>query len=458
MNTRYISKYLCLLALSTFLFSCQDSLNLNPQSAIGDAGFYSNSSEVEAGVIAIYDGLQDVPLREFALTEMRSDNTQTKSSEGDWAQFESFDVEPTNLAIVAYWRSNYNVIFRANRVLENLEVVEDANFRARFEGEARFARALAHFNLVRAFGDVPLIEKVIIQSDDEFFDRDPVMTVLMAIESDLALAASLLPQRGSIEDGRATSGAANGLLAKVKLTMGKYGEAEGILANLLSDPNYALMSEYFDVFYSEQNSEIIFAIPYTDDDANESQDFSFEMTLGGVVSGLNFITPDFASNLDPADEERKAALVNPLNSQEVGKFITQSADARLCGNDWIVLRLADVYLMYSEAIMAGETSTQSIEAINAYNAVRDRSGLDMLPTDGTGVLTRTRLLDERRVELAFENHRFYDLVRFGVAEEVLGAFAATEGYSFAPTDLVLPIPQAEINVSQGLLVQNPGYQ
>ncbi|MEL6135408.1 MAG: RagB/SusD family nutrient uptake outer membrane protein, partial [Bacteroidota bacterium] len=103
----------------------EDRLNLSPLSAIGENGFYTNADEVEGAVIAIYDGLQAVPLREFALTEMRSDNTQTKTSEGDWAQFESYEVQPTNLAIGDYWSANYNVIFRANRVLENLEVVEE---------------------------------------------------------------------------------------------------------------------------------------------------------------------------------------------------------------------------------------------------------------------------------------------------------------------------------------------
>ena len=449
------NQLLCCFCVAILLGSCtKDDLDLAPLSAIGDNGFYTTSEEVEGAVIAIYDGLQEVPMREFALTEMRSDNTKTKSSEGDWAQFESFSVQPTNLAIGSYWSANYNVIFRANRVLENLEVVNNSVV-GQFEGEAKFARALAHFNLVRAYGGVPIVDKVILPTDTDYFDRDTEDAVLSAIESDLTDAVSLLPARSAIAEGRATRGAAEALLAKVKLTRKDYTGAEALLSKLIDDADYALVENYSDVFYSEMNSEIIFAIAYLDDDANESQDFSFEMTVGGAVSGLNFVTNDFVAAVDSLDTERAAVFFNPLNSAETGKFITQSSDARLCGNDWIVLRLADVYLMYAEAILAGNSSTTSAKAIDAYNAVRARVGLSELGSSDE--LTKDLLLQERRMELAFENHRLYDLVRFGVAENVLSAFAATQGYSFAPTDLLLPIPQGEINVSQGLLIQNPGY-
>ncbi len=172
---------------------CEKKLDLAPISAVGDNGFYKNGDEVEGGVIAIYDGLQQVPLREFAITEMRSDNSKSKSREGDWAQFEAFTVAPTNQAVGQYWAANYNVIFRANVVLENLDSVETDADRQQFEGEAKFARALAHFNLVRAYGDVPLIDKVIIQSDEDYFARVATSEVLAFIDADLTSAAVLLP-------------------------------------------------------------------------------------------------------------------------------------------------------------------------------------------------------------------------------------------------------------------------
>ena len=122
-----------------------------------------------------------------------------------------------------------------------------------------------------------------------------------------------------------------------------------------------------------------------------------------------------------------------------------------------VLRLADIYLLYAEAIMEGAQSTQNLTAIRAYNAVRDRVGLPTLAVDGSASLTLDDLLYERRMELAFENHRFYDLIRTGKAIDILGNFASTYGFRFSSTDLLLPIPQEEINVSRGLLSQNPGY-
>lgn len=444
-------KYIIFTFTILLIFGCQDQLDLAPESQIGENGFYENTSQVEAAVIAIYDGLQNVPLREFALTEMRSDNTRTKSSEGDWAQFESFDVEPTNLAIGDYWSANYNVIFRANRVIENLGVVDDASLRNQFEGEAKFARALSHFNLTRAFGGVPIIDKVIIQTESEYFGQDDASAVLSAIESDLASAMELLPS--SMPFGRATKGAAQALLGKVRLTQGNYSGAESVLNTLISSSTYTLMDSYHDVFYAEGNNEIIFAIPYLDDDANESQDFSFEMTAGGVVSGLNYITDDFNANYSPDETVRTETLYNALVPAEVGKFMTVSSDARLCGNDWIVLRHADVLLMYAEAIMAGGASTTNASALDAYNQVRTRAAMATADAE----LTKEMLLNERRTELAFENHRFYDLVRFGVAESVLSAFATANGEVFAPTDVILPIPQNEINVSGGALTQNPGY-
>ncbi|MEL7065107.1 MAG: RagB/SusD family nutrient uptake outer membrane protein, partial [Bacteroidota bacterium] len=206
---RFIYHITTLLVAGALLTGCaEDPLNLSPLSAIGENGFYTNADEVEGAVIAIYDGLQEVPLREFALTEMRSDNTKTKTSEGDWAQFESYEVQPTNLAIGTYWSANYNVIFRANRVLENLEVVESAALRDQFEGEAKFARALAHFNLTNAFGGVPIVDQVIIQTDTDYFAQDAAADVLNFIASDLTDASGKLPDRASMDEGRATSGAA----------------------------------------------------------------------------------------------------------------------------------------------------------------------------------------------------------------------------------------------------------
>lgn len=453
-----MKKNLLLLGGLIALNSCAtDPLDLAPISEIGANGFYTNDAEVELGTIAIYDGLQAVPKLEFTVTEMRSDNSRSKTGEGEWGEFENFAVQPTNQQVQLYWAANYNVIFRANRVLEHLDVVSDATLRNQFEGEALFARALSHYKLVNAYGDVPLLTEVIGPQDSSFFNRVSVATVMDTIIQDLATAVSLLPTKSNMAFGRATRGAAEALLAKVYLKDGNYSAAESLCTTLIDSlSGYSLLTNYSDVFYNEGNDEIIFAIPYINDDLFESQDFSFEFTNGGVRSGLNYLTTDLQAAITSGDL-RGTTIENPLVDFECAKFLTSSLNARTCGNDWIVLRLADVYLMHVEAKMAGQGSTQNADAIASYNMVRARAGLPTVATDGTGEITLSELLNERRVELAFENHRFDDLTRTNQAQTVLSAFASTTGAAFSGTDLLLPIPQNEINVSEGRLSQNPGY-
>ncbi len=460
MKPMRIKNRIAVLALVSVLCACsKDDLSLKPISSIGDNAFYQDEDQVKGAVIAIYDGLQEIPKTEFALTEMRSDNTRSRIGQGDIGEFEIYRILPTNFYVGQNWKDNYNVIFRANRVLGALDVVENGDLKAQFEGEAKFARALAHFNLANAFGDVPILDKEVGLTDEVFSDylvRDAVTEVMSFVVGDLQDAMELLPERGAIEEGRATKGAAMALLAKVYLTQGNYASAQTLTSQLLADSNYALVEEYGDVFYSELNSEIIFAILYIDDDSSEGQNFAFEFTLA-CGTCYNFLEDNFASAVEPEDTERAAVLFNDSDDETIGKYLPTSSNIRLAGNDWIVLRLADVYLMHAEAIMSGGDSTNDIEAIGAYNAIRARVGLSTLPEDGTGTLTKEALLHERRIELAFENHRFYDLVRFGVAQDVLTAHATSENNSFSETDLLNPIPQAEINVSGGLLEQNPGY-
>ncbi|GAA4848813.1 RagB/SusD family nutrient uptake outer membrane protein [Algivirga pacifica] len=447
---RKILNYTLCLGLMTATLSCESFLDEKPISALGDNGFYQNDGEVEAAVYAIYDGLQEVVQEEYALTEMRSDNSGTKNSEGEWAQFENLNIDINNSVVARYWANYYKVIFRANTILENLDAVKDESLRQQFEGEAKFARAMGHFYLVSLFGDIPLIDKVVYTSNQEAFARVASSAVYTAITNDLTEAAALLLDRGAVAEGRATKGAAQALLAKVYLTQGMYAEAKGLLDALMSSGSYALVDDFNDVFYNELNDEIIFAIQYLDDNEAESQIFSLEFTALGKASGLNYATNDL-QDLYVAEDLRLATTLTE-DKRATAKFLTQSSNAELCGNDWIVLRYSDVLLMYAEAILAGGNATTDAAALSAVNAVRARAGL----ADLTEV-TKENLLLERRLEFAFENQRWFDLQRFGVAEQVLSAFAQAEGFTFEPTSLLLPIPQREINVSSGLLEQNPGY-
>ena len=471
---------LSLLMLLLTLFSCsKDFLDPDPTSAISASAFYTTEDQLLAGVINMYDGIQGVnqiadtdPNKnhsiqlEYYLTEMRSDNTRTKSSEGEAAQFESFKIVSTNGIVADYYRSFYNIIFRANTVLENLGVAS-AETAAKFEGEAKFVRAYAYFNLVRLYGDIPLVERVIapLETDNQF-TRVPASQIYDLIVSDLNNAIASLDNS---QKNRASKAAAQALLAKVELTLGNYSEAKS-LCEAVMNSGFSLEANFKDVFYEEGNNEVIFAIGYLSDNSENSQCFSTEwLNAVGRSSGVNYVTNEAVAFLDAKGGNRTAYSYRVDAKQptqhQVVKYLPNgdaalgidpvSTDPSLAGNDWIVLRYADVLLMHVEAIMGAGTgqSTTDPAALASFQAVRDRAGL----TDPVVSISKQDLLDERRAELAFENQRLFDLIRFGVAKEVLASFATANNYTFEPTDLLLPIPQREINLSKGLLTQNPGY-
>lgn len=462
------------IALLLSLSSCGDDfLNPSPTANISATGYYLTEAQLETGVISMYDAIQGINStstndnhgiqREFYLTEMRSDNTKTKSSEGESAQFESYTIESTNGIVTDYYRSMYDVIFRANTVLENLDVANSK--RGQFEGEARFVRAYAYFNLVRLFGDVPLLDRVVdpLETDVQF-TRVPASQVYDLIVGDLSSAA------GSLDNSyktRASKAAAQALLAKVYLTTGNYGEARS-LCEAVMNSGFALESSFKDIFYNEGNGEVIFSIGFISDDVNDSQNFSAEMLNAvGRTTGVNYVTAEAKAALDEfggnrAEFSYRQDALQPIFDQVV-KYLPNgddnlgispvSNDPTLAGNDWIVLRYADVLLMHVEAIMGGGANTTDGSAIASFKTVRERAGI----TGDVFEVTKQALLDERRVELAFENHRLFDLIRMGAAQDVLSGYAADNGFSFSGTDLLLPIPQREIGLSDGLLSQNPGY-
>lgn len=464
-----------MIAAVFMLSSCKDFLSPAPVSSIGSETFYTNATELETGVVNMYDGISGINSTttddnhsiqvEFNVTEMRSDNTRTKSQEGEQAQFEQFAVQSTNGVVADYYRSYYNVIYRANVVLANLDVVSGTT-RDQFEAEAKFVRAYAYFNLVRLWGDVPLIQNIITPEDaSAAYDRRPVSEVYALIVSDLVDAeAKLVATIGNTYKGRASAGAAQALLAKVYLTLGQYADARTMCEKVMSG-GYSLESNYFDIYYSERNDEVIFVVEYNAGNATTSQNFSAEwMNAVGRTSGVNYVTSDAIAALDAFGGSRQPSYredpVQPGQFQVTKYFPNGETDQTnfqndplTAGNDWVVLRYADVLLMHVEAIMAGAAVTGDAAAIASFQAVRDRAGLT---TPVVGV-AKQDLMDERRVELAFENHRLFDLIRMGEAENVLGAFAAANGYSFSPTDLLLPIPEREIGLSKGAMSQNPGY-
>lgn len=465
-------KYFALFFMGVLITSCEDDF-LEPQltSAVNGGSYFNTAEELETALISMYDGLQGVNSTnandnhatqvEFYLTEMRSDNTRTKAQEGEAAQFESYNVESTNGIVADYYRSLYNVIYRANLVLDNLDILSGSTL-AKFEAEAKFVRAYAYFNLVRLYGSVPLIDKIIGPQDGDIsFTRVPESEIYTLIKNDLttAIAGGLDSYRT-----RASQPAAQALMAKVHLTLGEYQEAQTLLESIVNSGNYSLESNFSDVFYSEDNNETIFSIGY-EAGGVDSQNFSAEwLNAVGRTSGVNYVTQDVRTAFETYGGNRTDVSFRQDASQpqeyQVAKYFPNGeegpdyvSDPTKAGNDWIVLRYADVLLMHVESIMQGANETIDQNALTSFQAVRDRAGL----TTPVTIVTKDLLLNERRVELAFENHRFFDLVRLGSAQDVLSTFSSTYGYQFASTDLLLPIPQVEIGLSKGSLSQNPGY-
>ena len=509
-------KYL-FLGLSVMVFTACDSeefLNPVPTTAISADAYFETDADVLTGITGIYDALQGVNENtegsnsdfnrgiqfEYLLTEHRSDNTRSATLEGSRADFHRYVADANNIQSEDYYQSMYEIIFRANTVLSFVDAADDEN-RTNYIAEAKFLRAYAYFNLVRlygsdddAIGSVPLVTAVAEANDDQLlFTRVPKSRVYAQIVEDLQQAVDALDNSYK---ARASRGAAQGLLAKVLLSQPSPdpSRAQRLCEDVISEGAFSLEPNFRDVFYDELNDEVMFAIRYEFQNENESQGFSSEFTSfnnQGRQDGLNIVNPNLvaAFNLNGGNRTEVSYqafggdaelfdIVSGLaipQEAEVAKFLPDGSDLsdsnlptygslpRQAGNDWIVLRYADVLLLHVEATiaLAGTVSTDDAGAVGSFNAVRNRAGL---PNDVDGVITVEELLLERRVELAFENQRFFDLLRFGVADTVLQNHSAEDNDeditvypSYNARKLLLPIPSRERNLSKGLLSQNPGY-
>ncbi len=508
-------KYLIVVLTGMMLISCDadEFLNPLPDTAIAAEGFFQSDEDVLAGIYGIYDAIQGVNENrpnstnnstfnrgiqfEYLLTEHRSDNTRSATLEGSRADFHRYVTDANNIQSEDYYQSMYEIIFRANSVISYIDAADPANI-AKYTAEAKFLRAYAYFNLVRlygsdndAIGGVPLVTAV-AESDEEelLFTREAKSVVYGQIVADLQEAVNNLDNSYK---ARASKAAAQGILAKVYLSQPtpNYTGAKDLCEAIIAEGSFSLQTDFNDVFYNEMNSEVMFVIRYEFAEPNESQGFSSEFTSfirQGRQDGLNIVNPNLVAAFNENGGNRTAVsyiafgddaeLTDPdtglpaPQEAEVAKFLPQGTDfdnpdfpygtnARLAGNDWIVLRYADVLLMHVEAIMAGTGAANTTDALSSFNAVRNRAGL---ANDADGVITQEELLLERRVELAFENQRFFDLLRFGVADAVLQNHSAEDNDeditvypSYNARTLLLPIPSREINLSKGLLNQNPGY-
>ncbi len=479
-------KYIAIAIATLTVTACDDFLNPLPDTAVSVDAFFATDADILAGIYGIYDALQGTNEStetnignanrgvqfEHLLTEHRTDNTRNATLEGSKSDFHRYIVEAVNVESEDYYQSMYQVIFRANNILNYIDVADESN-QARYTAEAKFLRAYAYFKLVRLYGDVPLVTEPIDPTDETaLFTRIAAADVYNQIIIDLNEAVGALDNSSR---SRASKAAAQGILAKVYLSLDtpEYGLARGLCEDIISSGNYSLMPDYHDVFYSELNNEIIFAIQYQASNSEESQGFSAEFTSfvrAGREDGQNIVNENLYNDFMAFGGNRTAVSITDIGGNldvfenEVAKFLPEGTDltvspidygvGRNAGNDYIALRYADILLLHVEAILAGAPATVDPAALASFQAVRNRAGLTSTVTS----ITKEDLMTERRVELAFENQRYFDLKRFGEFENVLSAHADEMGYVWNVNNArFLPIPQREINLSGGLLTQNLGY-
>lgn len=466
-----------LLTAALLVGGCDSFVDKEPISNPSRANFYQSPEDFETAIAGAYDALQltgTVSNNYWMLFEMRGDNTDQGPDQTGLAQkialLNRFQETTTNELLQQAWIDTYDGIERCNVILGQIDNLPDGDFKERVRGEALFLRSLFYYHAAVAWESITLKTEATQGPDDAAnttTQTDGPGAVYEQITGDLETAQGLLPAEYDAESnaGKATSGAANALLGKVYLTMGQQGEAETALQRVIDSNVYQLVDDYGDLWgpANENNAESIFEVQYTTTGGEGSpftNTFSPSSDLQtGEGLAENRPTPSMENAyFDKSGPRFRASMdtsfVNAEGETELARYITKYESDPFANfeaeNNWIMLRYADVLLMMAEALGPSQRAWDLIDQ------VRDRSLPDpQFDVDRSGDFFE-QLLRERRVELAFENHRWPDLKRFeqyidGVAEDrVEEELADASGFN-----LLYPIPQREVDVAD--LQQNPGY-
>lgn len=446
--------------------SCGDSFfDLEPASSVTIDKVYKTASDYNVAVIGCYAKLQSQVNFYTECCEYRSDNLSLGAPTAgtqDRYDIDQFTEKPSNGILSSYWANFNNNVYRCNLLLDQIDGANFAeNLKKQYKGEAMFIRALNYFNMYRIWGGVPATKhvvsaaealKVARYSDEQMFD-------LIAGDLKEIVDNNYLPETYSSADmGRATSGAAKALLGKVYLTFHKWTEAKDILSQLIG--KYQLVSPIAQVFNvdNKNNNEIIFAVHFNKEIEGEGHSYWYNLTNASddtnqTSSLLNtFPTGDARKDLITyVQVEKNVRLMNKF-------YDTKSPTFKTVGNDQILLRYADVLLMYAEALneIQYDASEGSL-ALKYLNAVRQRAGISNLTAKQLPTQEKFRkgILVERQREFPYEGQRWFDLVRMGFAKSVM----AENGVEIKDYQLLFPIPQQEIEKvgDKSILWQNPGY-
>lgn len=467
----YINNKIWVLAIIALVVtSCSDKLDLVPITQKSASNFYASEPEIESAISGVYAQLQNPGLYGLDLIgvgEIPGEDTFEEIAANDGGRFGQLDDFSTNAGndlVGDIWRESYKGIQRINVVLNHIDAIEfdDATLKTTRVGEMQFLRGLLYFNLVRLYGDVPLVVEETTNPSDYFGQgRTAVATVYAQIEEDLKAAIPNLPTTKS--SGRPAKGAAQALLADVQMNQGKYSEAATNLAAVVNSGIYDLMSSTSEIFgvANEGNSEILFEVQFASgvDGNNEGERAASQFRPSGTTAnakGHNLPSAEFVSLFESGDTRQNDfvgldVVANPFYFSL--KYEVSSTGANDGGTDHIVIRYADVLLKYAEALNEsnGSNPTQYL------NMVRNRAGLA-----NTTASTQNELRDaiemERRLEFIGEGHRWFDLKRTGKAIETMNAWFASnsKNVTINADHLILPIPQSQLDTDPDIK-QNDGY-
>ncbi|MBS1741435.1 MAG: RagB/SusD family nutrient uptake outer membrane protein [Bacteroidetes bacterium] len=485
------------------LAACKKSfVEVEPKGQFLTSNYYADENQAMSALIGVYDVMRkNSGGFENMITMMNAgsdDQLAGGGSETDGAGIQGFSNYHLNAQTIpiSFWGDHYQGIFRANMLLQKLPNTKmDETLKARLTAESKALRALYYFNLVRMFKNIPLLTEPLTSEQIYTVTQAAPGDVYAQIETDLTEAIPDLPLTvpASSEGGRLSQGSAKALLGKVYLYENKNTEAAAQLAEVNGTPGgvsqygYSLLTNYNDlwVFSNKFNSESIIEVTHSNqvalgdwslwgssrDESNTVNQMvgprSYQKTAGSPAPDLpsgwsfNVFTQDFYDiiKLDP----RFDATVFDMKAYEAAgdasyiagyqntgyflkKFLPTRADVAPAGStelnfqqDTYVIRLADTYLMEAEALGATGSRAQAL-----LDAVRARVGLPSVP------VSMAAIKYERRMELAGEGHRFFDLVRWGDAATALASRGFTSG-----KNEIFPIPTAELQGTK--LVQNPNY-
>lgn len=425
------------IALAFIAFGCEEYLDKEPYDIITDDIVISSAEDAESVLLGAYSALQSPEAygnQTIGSTGVMSDELVHTGSFPTVAEFDNNAVLSNNVTLQNLWAAYYAGIFRTNVVIERVETIEiDDPTKNKLVGEAKFLRALMHFDLLKLFGGIPYVVTSDL-STLRTIDRTSAETVYASLISELNESITLLAGVDQGNTKRANQWVAKALLARVYLYSGNKAQAGALANDIIENGPYSLETNYTDVFLGD-SEEVLFEVFFSVQDQSDMA-FYFR-TDGRYEYGPS---PQIQAAFEPNDD--RAVMVEPVGD---GRFqVAKYTDVATGTDQSVVLRLAEMYLIRAEANIG------STQADDDVNIIRNRAGLG----DISGV-TLDDILNERFVELCFEGHRWSDLTRTGKANEIMAVVNPTNWQS---TDALMPIPQREIQQNPTLVgKQNPGY-